>query len=42
VLGGLVRGREGKGWGELCVDGRLCWGDWLEGWKGRDWGRDIR
>jgi len=31
VLAGLERGWEGKGVGDLCVDGRLCWGDWLEG-----------
>ena len=24
VLGGLDKGREGKGFGELCVDSRLC------------------
>ena len=36
-------GREcqGKGEEELCVDSRLCYGDWLEGVKGRDWGNCI-
>jgi len=29
---------EGKGVGELCVDSRLCYGDWIEGGKGREWG----
>ena len=38
MLGGLDRWWEGKGMGELCVDSRLCYGDWIEGGKGREWG----
>jgi len=30
---GLDRRREGKGVGELCVDSKLCNGDWIEGGK---------
>jgi len=37
VLGGLDKGREWKGLGELCVDSRLCEGDWIKGEKGREW-----
>jgi len=37
VLGGLVRGWVGKGVGEVCVDSRLFWGDWIKGGeKGRE------
>ena len=36
MLGGLGRRWERNGVGELCVDGRLCSGDWLQGGKGRE------
>ena len=29
-------GREGKVVGELCVESRLCYGDWIEGGNGRE------
>ena len=35
----LDKGLEGKeGSGELCVDCRLCEGDWIKLGKGREWG----
>jgi len=39
VLGGLDKGLEGKGVGEICVDSRLCWWDWRKCGKGREWGK---
>jgi len=27
--------------GELCVDSRLCCGDWVVGGKGREWGNCV-
>jgi len=36
VLGGLVKGREGKELGELWVDSRLFYWDCIKGGKERD------
>ena len=41
MLGELDRGWEWKGVGELCVDSRLCWGNWIEGGNGREWGNCV-
>jgi len=37
VLWWLYEWWEGKGLGELCVDSRMCEGDWMNGGKGREW-----
>jgi len=37
----LDKGWEGKRVGELCVDIRLCLGDWIERGKGRDCGSCV-
>ena len=41
MLEGFDRGWEGKGVGKLCVDSRLCEGDWIEARKGREWGNRV-
>ena len=41
VLGGLDKRWEGKGVGELCVESRLCYRDWIEGGKGRERGNCV-
>jgi len=32
---GFEKPWEGNGVGEFCVDIILCWGDWIEGGKGK-------